>query len=128
MPSKTRRKILALVGGGIAIGSLGGAVAHAKPDTTPTVIVNNQTSTEQVVTTVIRTAEADEILVDDRQTIPADDEQGYTDLVADEPLIVTVRTEDGLEETYRWKATDPENGLGVGITEDQIGFAVATPK
>ncbi|WP_188128090.1 hypothetical protein [Halorubrum xinjiangense] len=127
MPSKTRRSILALLGGGVALGLTGGAVAYAQPATTPLVIVNNQTGSDRVVTTVIRTAENDEVLVDDTRRIPASDEQGYTDLVADEPLLITVRTDNGLEETYRWTATDPENGLGIGIATDGIGFEVATP-
>jgi len=100
---------------------------YAQPEKTPLAIVNNQTNTDQVVTSTIRTAGEDETLVDDTQTISVDDEQGYTELVADKPLIVTVRTDSGLEETYRWTATAAENGLGVGITTDGIDFTVATP-
>ena len=127
MPSKTRRNVLALLGGGVVLGLTGSAVVYAQPETTPLVIVNNQTNSDQVVTTVIRTAGEDETMVDDTQTISAGDEQGYTELVADEPLLVTVRADNGLEETYRWTATDAANGLGVGITTNNIGFEVATP-
>lgn len=127
MPSKTRRNVLALIGGGVVLALTGSAVVYAQPETTPLVIVNNQTNSDQVVTTVIRTAGEDETMVDDTQTISAGDEQGYTELVADEPLLVTVRADTGLEETYRWTATDAANGLGVGITTNNIGFEVATP-
>ncbi|MEF8780235.1 MAG: hypothetical protein V5A46_06125 [Haloferacaceae archaeon] len=127
MPSKTRRNLIVLLGGGVAVGLGGGAIASARPEPTPIVIVNNQTSSDREVTTLIRTVGGDETLVDDTRTIPASDERGYTDLVADEPLLVTVRTDTGLEETYRWTATAAENGLGIGITADGIGFEVATP-
>lgn len=127
MPSTTRRNVLALLGGGVVIGSAGGAVAYARPDRTPFVIVNNQLPSAQVVTVMIRTADTDEILIDDTRTIPADDEQGYTDLVADEPLLVTVRTDNGSEKTYSWTSPAGNDGLGVGITADGIGFEVATP-
>lgn len=127
MPSKTRRNILALLGGGVVLGLTGSAVVYAQPETTPLVIVNNQTNSDQVVTTVIRTAKEDETMVDDTRTISAGDEHGYTELVADEPLSVTVRVDNGLEETYRWTTTDAANGLGVGITTNNIGFEVATP-
>jgi len=127
MPSKTRRNMLALLGGGVALGLAGSAVVSAMPEDTPLVVVNNQMNNEQSVTTVIRTAEKEEVLVDDTQTIPAKGEQAYTGLVADEPLMITVRIDNGLEETYRWTSTAGENALGVGITADQIGFEVATP-
>lgn len=127
MPSTTRRNVLALLGGGVVIGLAGGAVAYTQPDQTPFVIVNNQLRSAQVVTVQIRTADTGEILMDDTWTIPAGDEQGYTDLVADKPLLVTVRTDTGLEKTYSWTTLAGDNGLGVGITADGIGFEVATP-
>ena len=128
MPSKTRRNLLALLGGGVAVGLAGSAVVYVQPETTPLVIVNNQMNSDQLVTTTIRTIGEDETIVDDTQTISAGDEQGYTELVADEPLMITVRTDSGLEETFQWTETAEENGLGVGITTDGIGFEVATPQ
>ena len=128
MPSKTRRNLLLLLGGGVAVGLTGSAVVYAQPETTPLVIVNNQMNSDQLVTTTIWTTGEDETIVDDTQTIPAGDEQGYTELVADEPLMITVRTDSGLEETFQWTETAEENGLGVGITTDGIGFEVATPQ
>ena len=125
MPSKTRRNLLALLGGGVAVGLTGSAVVYVQPETTPLVIVNNQMNSDLLVTTTIRTGE-DETIVDDIQTIPAGDEQGYTELVADEPLVITVRTDNGLEETFQWTETAEENGLGVGITTEGVGFEVAT--
>lgn len=127
MPSKTRRNMLALLSGGVALGLTGSVVVSAMPKDTPLVVVNNQMNSEQSVTTVIRTAGKEEVLVDDTQTIPANGDQSYTELVADEPLLITVRIDDSLEETYRWTSTAGENALGVGITTDQIGFEVATP-
>lgn len=39
---------------------------------------------------------------------------------------MTIRTDTGLENAYRWERTDPENVLSIGVTTDEIGFAVAT--
>lgn len=127
MPSKTRRNFLALLSGGIAIGLTGSAVASEIPEDTPLVVVNNQMKNEQSVTTKIRTAENEEVLIDDTQSIPAKGDVSYTDLPADKPLLITVGIDSGVEKTYRWASTAGENALGVGITSDQIGFEVATP-
>jgi hypothetical protein len=127
MPSNTRRNILALVGSGVALGLTGGAIASTQPEETPFVVVNNQTNSDLSVTTRIRTAEKEDELVDATQTIPADGDQSYTDLVAGEPLLVTVRIDEGVKETYRWTSTAAKNALGVGITTDGIGFEAATP-
>lgn len=127
MPSITRRSVLGLIGGCTAAGVAGAVVASAEPDRTPLVVVNNQTSDEQTISTVIRRAETDEKVVDETRSIPADDEEGYGDLVAGETLVVTIQAANGLAETYHWEETAPENALSVGITSDKIGFAVATP-
>jgi len=127
MPSKTRRNILALIGGGVALGLTSGAVVATQSEDTPFVIVNNQTNSDQSVTTEIHTAGEEDVLVDDTQTIAAGSNQSYTDLVAGEPLLVTVRTDSGVEETHRWTSTAAENALGVGLTTDQIDFTLATP-
>lgn len=127
MPSITRRKVVALLTGCVALGTVGGAVAHTTRKNAPHLIVNNQTENEQGVTTIIRTAADGEVLVDDTVSVPANDDRGYTGLVANEPLEVAIRTETGQENTYRWERTDSENALSVGITTDEIGFVVATP-
>ena len=127
MPSITRRKVLITLAGCVAIGGFGGAVAHTTQKNAPHLIVNNQTKHELDITTVIRTVENNEILVDDTASISADGDHGYTGLAANEPLDVTIRTENGLENTYRWEETDPENALSIGVSTDEIGFIVATP-
>jgi len=50
------------------------------------VVVNNQTSDEQTVSTVIRRPETDEKIVDETRSIPADDEEGYGILSLDRHL------------------------------------------
>jgi hypothetical protein len=127
MPSITRRRALTLLTGCVTLGAIGGAVAHSTRKDAPHLIVNNQTERELDVTTVIRTAEDGEVLVDDTAAISANGDHGYTGLAANEPLDVTIRTDTGLENTYRWERTDPENALSIGITTDEIGFVVATP-
>jgi hypothetical protein len=127
MPSLTRRRTITLFTGCVALGAIGGAVAHTTQKNAPHLIVNNQTETELDITTVIRTVEDSEVLVDDTASIPANGDHGYTDLASNEPLEVTVRTESGLENAYRWEETDPENALSVGVSADEIGFVVATP-
>ncbi len=127
MPSLTRRKAMTLLTGCVALGAVGGAVAHTTAKNAPHLIVNNQTESELDITTVIRTAEDGAVLVDDTASIPANHDHGYTGLAANEPLAVTVRTDTGLENTYRWEETDPENALSIGVSMDEIGFVVATP-
>ena len=126
MPSITRRKAITLLSGCVALGAIGGAVAHTTQKNAPHLIVNNQTGSELDVTTVVRTAEDGEALVDDTASVPANDDHGYTGLPANEPLDVTIRT-NGLENSYRWEQTVPENALSIGVSTDEIGFAVATP-
>ena len=60
-------------------------------------------------------------------SISANGDHGYTGLAANEPLDVTIRTETGLENAYRWEETNPENALSVGVSTDNIGFFVAKP-
>ena len=127
MPSITRRRTISLLTGCVALGTIGGAVAHTTQKDAPHLIVNNQTDSELDITTVIRTVEDSEVLVDDTTSIPANDDNGYTDLPSNEPLDVTIRTGTGLENTYRWEETDSENALSVGVSTDEIGFVVATP-
>jgi len=127
MPSITRRRTIGLLTGCVALGAIGGAVAHTTQKNAPHLIVNNQTERELDITTVIRTIEDSEELVNDTASIPANGDHGYTGLAANEPLDVTIRTETGLENTYRWEETDPENALSVGVSTDEIGFVVATP-
>ena len=127
MPSITRRNVVAALTGCIALGAIGGAVARTTQKNAPHLIVNNQTERELDVTTVIRTVEDSEVLVDDTASISANGDHGYTGLAANESLEVTVRTESGLENTYRWAETDPENALSVGVSTDEIDFVVATP-
>jgi|GEM_PF-2414230 len=127
MPSITRRKAVTLLAGVVSVGAIGSAVAHTTRKDAPHLIVNNQTETELAVTTVIRTATDGEVLVDDTTPISAKGDHGYTGLAANEPLDATIRTDTGLENTYRWERTDPENALSVGVSTDEIGFAVATP-
>ena len=127
MPSLTRRKAMTLLTGCVALGAVGGVVAHTTAKNAPHLIVNNQTESELDITTVIRTVEDSEVLVDDTASISANGDHGYTGLAANEPLNVTIRTETGVENTYRWEETDPENALSVGVSTDEIGFVVATP-
>ncbi|WP_324665749.1 hypothetical protein [Haloarcula sediminis] len=127
MPSITRRRTIGLLTGCVALGAIGGAVAHTTQKNAPHLIVNNQTDSELDITTVIRTVEDSEVLVDDTTTIPANGDHGYTDLASNEPLDVMIRTGTGLENMYRWEETDPENALSVGVSMDEIGFVVATP-
>lgn len=127
MPSITRRKAAAALIGCVALGATGGAVAHTTQKNAPHLIVNNQTENELDITTIIRTVGGGEVLVEDTASIPTNDDHGYTGLAADEPLDVTIRTETGLENTYRWERTDPENALSIGVSTDEIGFVVARP-
>jgi len=127
MPSITRRRTIGLLTGCVGLGAIGGAVAHTTQKNAPNLIVNNQTKRELDITTVIRTVEESEVLVDDTTSIPANGDHGYTGLASNELLDVTIRTETGLENTYRWEETDPENALSVGVSTDEIGFVVATP-
>lgn len=127
MPSITRRKTIGLLTCCVGLGAIGGAVAHTTQKNAPHLIVNNQMKRELDITTVIRTVEDSEVLVDDTATIPVNGDHGYTGLVSNEPLDVTIRTETGLENTYRWEETDPENALSIGVSTDEIGFVVATP-
>ncbi len=127
MPSTTRRRTITLITGCVALGAIGGAVAHTTQKNAPHLIVNNQTESQLDITTVIRTVEDSQILVDDTASIPANDDHGYTGLASNEPLNVTIRTGTGLENTYRWEETDPENALSIGVSTDEIGFVVATP-
>ena len=127
MPSITRRRTIGLLTGCVALGAIGGVVAHTTQKNAPHLIVNNQTDSELDITTVIRTVEDSEVLVDDTTSISANDDHGYTDLASNELLDVTIRTGTGLENTYRWEKTDPENALSVGVSTDEIGFVVATP-
>lgn len=127
MPSITRRSALGVLGGCAAVGLAGTAVADADPEGAPVVIVNNQTSDERTVSTVIRRAETDETVVDETVSMPSDEAEGYGDLVAGEVLVVPIQTAHGLAETYRWEQTDPANTLSVGISAAGIGVAVATP-
>ncbi|PHQ38925.1 hypothetical protein DJ69_08975 [Halorubrum persicum] len=127
MPSITRRSTIGLFTGCLALTAIGGAVAHTTQKNAPHLIVNNQTEREQDITTVIHSVEDSEVLVDDTAPIPANGDHGYTGLASNEPLSVTIRTETGLENTYRWDKTGPENALSVGVSTDDIGFVVATP-
>jgi len=127
MPSITRRKTIGLLTGCVALGAIGGAVAHTTQKNAPHLIVNNQTKRELDITTIIRTVEDSEVLVDDTASIPANGDHGYAGLASNEPLNVMIRTETGLENTYRWEDTDPENALSIGVSTDEIGFVVATP-
>ncbi|WP_277543618.1 hypothetical protein [Haloarcula laminariae] len=127
MPSITRRKTIGLLTGCVALSAIGGAVAHTTQKNAPHLIVNNQTERELDITTVIRTVEDSEVLVDDTAAISANGDHGYTGLASNEPLDVTIHTETGLENTYRWEETDPENALSIGVSMDEIGFVVATP-
>jgi len=127
MPSITRRKTIGLLTGCVALGAIGGAVAHTTQKNAPHLIVNNQTKRELDITTIIRTVEDSEVLVDDTASIPANGDHGYAGLASNEPLDVMIRTENGLENTYRWEDTDPENALSIGVSTDEIGFVVATP-
>lgn len=127
MPSITRRKASALLTGCVALGAIGGVVAQTTQTNTPQLIVNNQTESELDITTVVRTAEDSEKLVDDTASIPANRDHGYTGLAANEPLEVTIRTDTGLKNSYRWERTDPENALSIGVSTDEVGFVVATP-
>ncbi|SDY89430.1 hypothetical protein [Halopenitus persicus] len=127
MPSITRRKTIGLLTGCVALGAIGSAVAHTTQKNAPHLIVNNQTERELDITTVIRTVEDSEVLVDDTAAISANGDRGYTGLASNEPLDVTIHTETGLENTYRWEETDPENALSIGVSMDEIGFVVATP-
>jgi hypothetical protein len=113
----TRRRTIGLLTGCVALGAIGGAVAQTTQKNAPHLIVNNQTDSELDITTVIRTVEDSEVLVDDTTAIPANGDHGYTGLASNEPLDVTIRTGAGLENTYRWEETDPENALSV----DHIG-------
>jgi len=127
MPSITRRKAITLLSGCVALGAIGGAVAQTTRKNAPHLIVNNQTESELDTTTVIHTAEDGEELVNDTASISANGDHGYTDLAANEPLDVKIRTDTGLENSYRWERTDPENALSIGVSTDEIGFVVATP-
>ncbi|MGQ3330488.1 hypothetical protein [Halorubrum sp. FL23] len=127
MPSITRRSTIGLFTGCVSLIAIGGVAAHTTQKNAPHLIVNNQTKREQDITTVIHTVEDSEVLVDDTASIPANGDHGYTSLASNEPLDVTIRTETGLENTYRWEETDPENALSVGVSTDEIGFVVATP-
>ncbi|SDZ78791.1 hypothetical protein SAMN04488065_0315 [Haloplanus vescus] len=127
MPSITRRKAISLLTGCVALGAIGGVVAHTTQKDAPNLLVNNQTDSELQVTTVIRTADDGEVIVDDTASISANGDHGYTGLAANEPLDVTIRTNTGLENSYRWEQTNPENTLSVGISADEIGFVVAMP-
>ncbi|MDZ5810805.1 hypothetical protein U4E84_05530 [Halorubrum sp. AD140] len=127
MLSITRRKTIILLTGCVALGAIGGAVAQTTQKNAPHLIVNNQTERELDITTVIYTAEDAEELVNDTTSIPVNRDHGYTGLAANEPLDVTIRTDTGLENSYRWERTDPENALSIGVSTDEIGFVVATP-
>jgi hypothetical protein len=127
MPSITRRRTIGLFTGCAALTAIGGAVAHTTQKNAPHLIGNNQTKRELDITTVIRTVDDSEVLVDDTASVPANGDHGYTGLASNEPLDVTIRTETGLENTYRWEETDPENALSIGVSTDEIGFVVATP-
>ncbi|MFC5136561.1 MULTISPECIES: hypothetical protein [Haloferacaceae] len=89
MPSITRRKTITLLSGCVALGAIGGAVAQTTQKNAPHLIVNNQTENELDITTVIRTAEDGEELVDDTASVPANGDHGYTGLAANEPLDAT---------------------------------------
>ncbi|EMA18989.1 hypothetical protein [Haloarcula argentinensis] len=127
MPSITRRKTIGLLTGCVTLTAIGGAVAYTTQKNAPNLIVKNQTKRELDITTVIRTADDNEVLVDDTASIPAKHDDGYTNLASNEPMDVTIRTETGLENTYRWEETDPENALSVSVSTDEIGFVVAKP-
>jgi len=127
MPSISRRRVGTLLVGCVTLGVTGTAIAQTTQKNAPHLIVNNQTTTERTVTTIIETVADGDTLVDETAAIPANDDHGYTDLTANEPLAVTIQTETGLENTYRWEETDPANALSVGISSDEIGFVVATP-
>jgi hypothetical protein len=127
MPSITRRKTIGLLTGCVALSAIGGAVAHTTQKNAPHLIVNNQTERELDITTVIRTVEDSEVLVDDTAAILANGDHGYTGLASNELLDVTIRTKTGLENSYRWGETDPENALSIGVSMNEIGFVGATP-
>lgn len=79
MLSSTRRKAIALLSGCLALGAIGGAVAHMTQKTTPHLVVNNQPESELGITTIMRTAEDGEELVNDTASISA---TGTTDIRA----------------------------------------------
>lgn len=122
----TRRRSLLLLGG---FGGLmaTGVLAFVDPFNTPLILITNRTDRDVRVTTMVRSEPDDRIVVNDSMSIGVGQTESYSELIAGEPLIVTLRTGHGLEQRIRWTKTDPENGLSIVINPSSIGYSVATP-
>lgn len=128
MTERTRRATLALGASAVPMGLAGCTNTDIPfgPSESTSLFLTNQIDEERTVTVVLEEIDGDgDRLIEETVTVDPDDTHGFSDPV-NEDVRVTIRVEDGPEETYEWTETGPEHALSISLDADSIGFTVAT--